>query len=84
MDETTVCVTYDFDAVAAWLAAEMPAYHAWGAFGAETAAPRLLVGRCRSVARERTRSCGCVQVRVCSALLKMDDSGEARLCLVTG
>jgi peptidoglycan/xylan/chitin deacetylase (PgdA/CDA1 family) len=42
MDETTVCVTYDFDAVSAWLASDMPGYHAWGAFGAETGAPRLL------------------------------------------
>ena len=42
MGSTTVCVTYDFDAVAAWLAADMPAYHSWGAFGAETATPRLL------------------------------------------
>ena len=38
----TVCLTYDFDAVAAWLAMEMPGYYSWGEFGAETAVPRLL------------------------------------------
>lgn len=37
-----VVLTYDFDAVAAWLSYDMPELHAWGAFGAETAAPRLL------------------------------------------
>jgi peptidoglycan/xylan/chitin deacetylase (PgdA/CDA1 family) len=38
----TVCVTYDFDAVSAWLGFDMPAFHEWGVYGAETAAPRLL------------------------------------------
>jgi peptidoglycan/xylan/chitin deacetylase (PgdA/CDA1 family) len=39
---TTVCVTYDFDAVAAWAANGMAGYHDWGVYGAEVAAPRLL------------------------------------------
>jgi len=38
----TVCVTYDFDAVSAWLANDMPGYAEWGEYGARTAAPRLL------------------------------------------
>ena len=38
----TVCVTYDFDAVSAWLANDMPGFASWGVFGAETATPRLL------------------------------------------
>ncbi|MFB6301235.1 MAG: polysaccharide deacetylase family protein [Halobacteriales archaeon] len=38
----TVCVSYDFDAVSAWLANDMPGYAEWGEFGATTATPRLL------------------------------------------
>ncbi|WP_290810615.1 polysaccharide deacetylase [Halovivax sp.] len=37
-----VCLTYDFDAVAAWLAQGRPGFASWGVYGAETAAPRLL------------------------------------------
>ena len=37
-----VCLTYDFDAVAAWLANDMPGFASWGVFGATTATPRLL------------------------------------------
>ncbi|MFB6157613.1 MAG: polysaccharide deacetylase [Haloferacaceae archaeon] len=42
----TVCLTYDFDAVSAWLWSygswEMPTRHSRGVFGAEVGAPRLL------------------------------------------
>ena len=39
---TTVCVTYDFDAVSAWQANEMPGFAEWGVYGADVAVPRLL------------------------------------------
>jgi peptidoglycan/xylan/chitin deacetylase (PgdA/CDA1 family) len=42
MPNTTVCPTYDFDAVAAWTSYDMPEFHSWGVYGAEVAAPRLL------------------------------------------
>jgi peptidoglycan/xylan/chitin deacetylase (PgdA/CDA1 family) len=42
MSELTVCVSYDLDAVSAWIANDAPGYHSWGVFGAEVATPRLL------------------------------------------
>ena len=38
----SVCLTYDFDAVAAWVAQNRPGFASWGVYGAETCAPRLL------------------------------------------
>lgn len=37
-----ICLTYDFDAVAAWLAYDKPGFASWGVYGAETCTPRLL------------------------------------------
>lgn len=42
MTDATVCVTYDLDAVSAWLSYDMPGFQSWGVFGAEVATPRLL------------------------------------------
>lgn len=42
MPDSTVCLTYDFDAVSAWTANEMPGFHSWGVYAADVAAPRLL------------------------------------------
>ena len=39
---STVCLTYDFDAVSAWTANGMPGFASWGVYGADVAAPRLL------------------------------------------
>lgn len=38
----TVAVTYDLDAVSAWLSYEMSGMYSWGVYGAETCTPRLL------------------------------------------
>lgn len=38
----SVCLAYDFDAVAGWTSAGMPEYRSWGVYGAETCVPRLL------------------------------------------
>lgn len=42
MGRSTVCLTYDFDAVSAWTANGMPEFASWGVYGADVAAPRLL------------------------------------------
>lgn len=42
MADSTVCLTYDFDAVSAWTANGMPGFASWGVYGADVAAPRLL------------------------------------------
>lgn len=42
MASSTVCITYDFDAVSAWTANGMPGFASWGVYGADVAGPRLL------------------------------------------
>lgn len=42
MSGQRVCLTYDLDAVSAWLSYDMPGFSSWGVYGAEVATPRLL------------------------------------------
>lgn len=42
MGNSRICLTYDFDAVSAWLSYDMPGFQSWGVYGAEVATPRLL------------------------------------------